>query len=188
MKTEPATNPHENALREIALSYPEAYEEFPWGERAIKVRKKVFVFLGSGSESFGISVKLPVSAEAALSLPFAEPTHYGLGKSGWVTARFPAGETPPLPILRAWIEESFRAIAPKTLVAHLDGAAPAPKRAPRSTAPKVAKSPARSTATKVAAKGGASAARSTSTKPASGARSTRGATKGTSEKAKPKRA
>ncbi len=45
----------EAALREHALSYPEASEEFPWGERVIKVRGKVFAFLGRPGE--GLSVE-----------------------------------------------------------------------------------------------------------------------------------
>ena len=32
----------------------------------------------------------------ALDHDFAEPTGYGLGKSGWVTARFGVDEKPPL--------------------------------------------------------------------------------------------
>jgi hypothetical protein len=48
----------------------------------------------------------------ALGLPFVTPTGYGLGKSGWVTATFGAKQRPNLPMLRQWIDESFRAIAP----------------------------------------------------------------------------
>ncbi|MBA3709787.1 MAG: hypothetical protein H0W83_13320, partial [Planctomycetes bacterium] len=36
------------ALRAFALAFPGAYEDFPWGERVVKVAKKVFVFLGRG--------------------------------------------------------------------------------------------------------------------------------------------
>jgi len=109
----------EAALRTFALTYPEAREEFPWGERAIKVNKKVFVFMGADGEGFSMSTKLPRSAPVALTLPFAEPTHYGLGRSGWVTAHFNAQQKPPLELLQGWIDESYRAIAPKKLVARL---------------------------------------------------------------------
>ncbi|HEV8321570.1 MAG TPA: MmcQ/YjbR family DNA-binding protein [Myxococcota bacterium] len=118
----------EAALREIALAYPEAHEDFPWGDRVIKVKKKVFVFLGAGDDGFGISTKLPQSNGAALLLPFAKPTGYGLGKAGWVSAHFSAHEEPPLALLRDWIDESYRAVAPKKLVASLParpGASPA---------------------------------------------------------------
>jgi len=134
MADEDLKNPSVRALRDRALSYPETHEAFPWGHRVVKVREKVFVFFGGDAGEIGISVKLPLSGEAALSLPFTEPTGYGMGKSGWVTARFPAGEGLPVPILGAWIDESFRAIAPKRLVASLDGVAPGKTKA-RAAAP-----------------------------------------------------
>jgi len=52
-------------------------------------------------------------------LPFTEPTGYGLGKSGWVSARFTGPHRPPVALLKAWIDESYRAQAPKKLVASL---------------------------------------------------------------------
>ena len=108
-----------NRLRARALCYPETHEDHPWGESAIKVKGKTFVFMGVDKERLGLSLKLPYSREFALEYPFTKPTPYGLGKSGWVTAEFAAKEKPPLDILEAWIEESFRAIAPKKLVATL---------------------------------------------------------------------
>jgi len=109
----------EKALRAHALAYPGAHEAFPWGERVVKVRGKVFVFMGRLEGGLGLSVKLPGSASLALALPFASPTAYGLGKSGWVTARFAPRERPPLVLLKRWIDESYRAVAPKRLVATL---------------------------------------------------------------------
>src|SRR5688500_131628 len=49
----------ENALRKHALTYPESHEDFPWGERVVKVKGKVFVFMGKHEDEFVISVKLP---------------------------------------------------------------------------------------------------------------------------------
>src|SRR4030095_11886502 len=105
------------ALRAFALAYPGAREEFPWGERVIKVGKKVFVFLGMPEgDELGLSVKLPATASIALLFPFATPTGYGLGKAGWVSARFAPGDNVPLEMLRQWIDESYRAVAPRTTV------------------------------------------------------------------------
>jgi predicted DNA-binding protein (MmcQ/YjbR family) len=123
----PKAGTPEAALRTHALSYPEAKEDFPWGERVVKVRGKVFLFLGKG-ESLSLSVKLPGSANVALGLSFASPTAYGLGKSGWITARFEKRGKPPLEMLRQWIDESYRAVAPKRLAASLDQADVAPAR------------------------------------------------------------
>jgi predicted DNA-binding protein (MmcQ/YjbR family) len=108
----------ELALRDFAMSYPEATEDHPWGHRAIKVKGKSFLFLGGekNAAELSLSVKLPNSRDAAVDLPFAEPTGYGLGKSGWVSARFTKVSEVPLDLLKAWIDESYRAIAPKKLV------------------------------------------------------------------------
>ena len=107
------------ALRKHALGYPEAYEEMPWGHHAIKVKGKSFLFLAAEGGELSLSAKLPSSGTVALKLPFASPTEYGLGRSGWVTARFSRGARVPLGILRMWIDESYRAIAPKSLVKRL---------------------------------------------------------------------
>lgn len=105
----------ERLLRDLALAYPEAHEDRPWGERAIKVRRKTFVFMYSSSDGLHLSVKLPDSNREALLLPFSKPTGYGLGKSGWVSAHFGVNEVPPMSVLTEWVAESFRAVAPKTL-------------------------------------------------------------------------
>jgi predicted DNA-binding protein (MmcQ/YjbR family) len=115
----PAPKGAEKELRDFALQYPEAAEEFPWGERVIKVNKKVFVFLGRSDRGLSMSTKLPNSGVAALTLPFAEPTGYGLGKNGWVTARFNSDQKPPVQLLCRWIDESYRAVAPKKLIDRL---------------------------------------------------------------------
>jgi predicted DNA-binding protein (MmcQ/YjbR family) len=110
----------EAELRKLALAYPQAVEEFPWDHRAIKVNGKMFLILAREDKTpLRVTVKLPVSNRYALSQPYCEPTGYGLGKSGWVTATFAAGEEIPLDLLADWIDESYRAVAPKKLVAGL---------------------------------------------------------------------
>jgi hypothetical protein len=83
------------------------------------VNDKTFAYLSLEGEPLSISCKLPRSSSGALLLPFVSPTAYGLGKSGWVTARFEPGERPPLDMLKAWIDESYCAQAPKRLSAQL---------------------------------------------------------------------
>ena len=113
------------ALRAFAFGLPEAWEDHPWGESVAKVGKKVFVFFGTdGHGSFGFSVKLPISNDEALSMPFTVPTGYGLDRGHWVTVRPPADT--PVDLLLAWIEESYRTVAPKTLVAQLDSQSRSP--------------------------------------------------------------
>ena len=107
-------------VRSFALSLPEATEDHPWGEDVAKVRGKVFVFLGTAaSPTPRMTVKLVESHGHALSIDGAEPTGYGLGKSGWVTVPLGSrGVTRAL--LCDWIEESFRIVAPKRLLDQLE--------------------------------------------------------------------
>ena len=103
------------ALRRHGLALPEAVEEFPWGHSALKARGKTFVFLNQSEEELSLSVKLPASRDFALIFDWAEPTGYGLGRSGWVSARFGPDDEPDLELLERWIVESYKAIAPKKL-------------------------------------------------------------------------
>ncbi|MEV8031530.1 MmcQ/YjbR family DNA-binding protein [Streptomyces sp. NPDC086182] len=111
-------------VREFALGLPGATEEFPWGETVAKVNKKVFVFLGldDGSYPLGVTVKLKDEAAHAhaLTSPGAEPAGYGLGKAGWVRVPLEDQGAPAAELLCDWVEESYRAIAPKRVIAELD--------------------------------------------------------------------
>ncbi|MFJ4982279.1 MmcQ/YjbR family DNA-binding protein [Streptomyces sp. NPDC088732] len=110
-------------VRAFALALPGAGEEFPWGESVVKAAKKVFVFLGVGDGShpprIGVKLKDPEVHEHALSGPGAEPSGYGLGRAGWVSVPL-AGGAPAADVLCEWVEESYRVIAPKRLIAELD--------------------------------------------------------------------
>ena len=106
-------------LLEFALSLPEAVEDQPWEDDTVaKVRKKIFVFLG-GPSSSRMTVKLAESHAHALSIEGAQPSAYGLGKSGWVTVPLDARGVNAT-LLRDWIEESYRIVAPKRLLAEID--------------------------------------------------------------------
>jgi predicted DNA-binding protein (MmcQ/YjbR family) len=104
----------------FALTLPGAYEDHPWDEDVAKVNNKVFVFLGheDGADP-GMTVKLRDSHEQALMVPGSEPSGYGLGRAGWVDIPF-RETTPPLDVLKDWIEESYRIVAPKRFVGELD--------------------------------------------------------------------
>lgn len=114
-------------LKAEALGFPGAWEDHPWGDDVVKVGKKIFVFLGRPPEEnedgrYGITVKLPESAEQALALPGSEKPGYGLGKAGWVTVWFAPGAHAEAAVDLAcdWIDESYRAVATKTMVKQLD--------------------------------------------------------------------
>ena len=111
----------ERRLLKLALSYPEAWEDHPWGENVVKVGKKIFVFFGVPQKGrLMVGVKLPDAAGFAITFPWAEPSGYGLGKAGWVTCTFTTADDPPVGLLEDWIDESYRAVAPKKFVKQLD--------------------------------------------------------------------
>lgn len=131
-------------LRAFGLTYPGAHLKSPWpGHADLAVNDKTFAYLSVEGEPLKISCKLPRSSEVALLLPGCVPTAYGLGKSGWVSMTFTDADV-PVAMLQAWIDESYRAQAPRKLVATLDGGtAPAARATPRAktTAKSTARSP-----------------------------------------------
>ncbi|MCA8944374.1 MAG: MmcQ/YjbR family DNA-binding protein [Planctomycetes bacterium] len=108
------------ALREYGLGLPGAHIKSPWpNHRDLAVNDKTFAYLPESATPFSISCKLPESAPEMLLLPFCQPTGYGLGKWGWVTATIEKGAI-PVDLFRDWIDESYRSQAPKRLLRELD--------------------------------------------------------------------
>lgn len=109
-------------LLELALGYPGAWVDHPWGETVVKVDKKVFLFLGVDDEAedrvrFG--VKLGSSHEEALGVDGITQMGYGLGRAGWVDVRLTNAEVPQ-GVYEDWVDESYRAVALKRRVAELE--------------------------------------------------------------------
>ncbi|HEY4243129.1 MAG TPA: MmcQ/YjbR family DNA-binding protein [Kofleriaceae bacterium] len=116
-------------LRAFGLALPGAHKKSPWpGHDDLAVKDKTFAYLSVAGEPLGVGCKLPQSSHVALLLPFVTPMAYGLGKSGWVSAKWPADKPVDEDMLKAWILESYRAQAPKTLVKQLDGVSAKPRR------------------------------------------------------------
>jgi predicted DNA-binding protein (MmcQ/YjbR family) len=105
-----------DAVRALALSFPEAREDHPFGPES-----HVFK-VGGGSRMFAIlSDGPPVTAtikltkeerEIALTLPFVSEAKY-VGRYGWVTARV---EDPDcLEATLEWVRESYWLRAPEAV-------------------------------------------------------------------------
>jgi len=109
-------------LRAWGLALPGAHRKSPWPDHDdLAVKDKTFAYLpAKGSSSFSLSCKLPYTGYEALQLPYAQPTGYGLGKSGWVSFNPGEDDIPDIEQLKAWVEESYRAQAPRRLVNELD--------------------------------------------------------------------
>ena len=112
-------------LKAYGLAFPGAHPKAPWpGHNDVAVNDKTFVYLNAPGDPLGIGCKLPTSGNVALMLPWVKPMEYGMGKSGWVSATPPADQAVPIEMFKEWIDESYRAQAPKKLVAQI-GTAPA---------------------------------------------------------------
>ncbi len=110
------TNPVAAALRDHALTFPETSEGASCVHRAFKVRKKNFLFVGEqDGGACKLMLKLGPSLDEAAELADSDP-RFEVGGLGWATVRFEASELPDQALLERWVDESYRLIAPKSLV------------------------------------------------------------------------
>src|SRR5207247_169586 len=84
---------YEQRIRELALSFPETYEDSPWGHPVFKVGdNKMFAAMSDGDDLVSLTVKLtPEEREIALHFP-----HVSVARNarhcGWATAEASAQE------------------------------------------------------------------------------------------------
>jgi predicted DNA-binding protein (MmcQ/YjbR family) len=115
----------EAELIAFAATFPGAWEDHPWDHTVMKVGRKVFVFFGGAASPPGelsLTVKLPISYEMALTLPYMKPAGHGLWKGGWAALRQTDGDDIDLATIRGWIVQSYRAVAPKKLAKLVEAA------------------------------------------------------------------
>lgn len=108
----------EGELLAFAARFPGAAIATPRDHSVVKVKGKVFVFFGGAAgpkNALSMTVKLPISAEMALTLPGVEPAGYGLGRSGWVSLRQAHAGLIDQRTCKGWIAQSYRAVAPRKL-------------------------------------------------------------------------
>ena len=130
MKHSPQSGPVE-VLRRQALQYPEAEEGVACEgtaleKRTIKARGKAFLFLSATD----LMLKLDHSLPEAAALATAEPGRLKVGAHGWTTVAFGDAACLPVEVLFRWVDESYRLLAPKKLVAALPEKGPATAVAP----------------------------------------------------------
>lgn len=114
--SEQFTDPVTSALRDHAMTFPEASEGPSCVNRAFKVRKKNFLFVGEKNDgSCKVMLKLGPSLDEAVQLARTD-SRLDVGSSGWATIRFDPSNRPDVEQLEAWVDESFRLLAPKSLV------------------------------------------------------------------------
>ena len=120
-------------LRKICLALPEAHEVEAWGEPTFRVRNKLFAMYAQAENHHGggrpavwckampANQALMVAADANR---FFVPPY--VGPSGWIGIRL--DRDPDWGEIAELMKDAYRLIAPKRLLATLDGG-PAPKAA-----------------------------------------------------------
>lgn len=92
--------------------------------RYLRVRKKGFCVFGAqrhvmdkDENELSMIVKLPVAAEMVQELYFVTPSEGWYRQHDWVIAHFGPEDSPleEMETLRAWVVQSWRAVAPKKL-------------------------------------------------------------------------
>lgn len=121
-RAKPADTKPMQAIRKLALRLPEVEESVVCSKAAFKARGKGFLFMGMDESSWNLLLKLGPSLPEAAKLAAKEPQHYGVGGRDWVSVTFPHTASPPPGLMEHWIDESFRLLAPKKLVAALPAA------------------------------------------------------------------
>lgn len=109
-------------VRAICLAYPEAVEAEAFGAPTFQVRTKNFAMLHQPEGRTSVWCKAPPGAQAAYIA--SEPDRYYappyLGAKGWIAAWLDPSGNPDWDEIAAIIDESYRLVAPKRLVAQLD--------------------------------------------------------------------
>jgi predicted DNA-binding protein (MmcQ/YjbR family) len=124
--------PHQKAeaeLTKFALKLPETDTGPAWPPtRAVRVRGKMFCIFGEkaqGTDALTMIMKLPISAEMVQDLYFVRESKGWFKQHNWVIAHFGPEDDilEELDTLKAWITQSYCAMAPKKLAKLVRGEA-----------------------------------------------------------------
>jgi predicted DNA-binding protein (MmcQ/YjbR family) len=93
-------------IRQLANTYPDVEEFFPYGDRAFRTRKRnIFLYVSEADEYLYLNMRLPYGErEYALTLPFTEVPKY-IGHKGWVGAKIRTQEE--LETVKPWLNLSY---------------------------------------------------------------------------------
>ena len=98
-------------IRELALSFPRAYEDAPWGFPVFKVgENRMFAWMIEERDAVHLTLKLTAEErEVTAYLPWVRRASH-VGRYGWVTAAVTDEET--LDAALEWLRESYWLKAP----------------------------------------------------------------------------
>jgi len=114
-------------LRDLCLTYPQTSEEIKWENPVFLVHRRIFVLVHSADDGrVGIWLKAGKGVQEAFVEADGEryyrPPYFG--PKGWLGAWVSAESQPIWPVIEDLIDESFRLVAPKRVVALLGESAP----------------------------------------------------------------
>ncbi len=118
------TTPHQTAEAELTahgLTFPQTDVGPGWAlTRCLRVRGRMFAIFGDKAQpedQLTIITKLPVSYEMVQDLPFVRPGSLWYRQHQWAIAHFGPDDDilAERDTLRAWITQSYIAMAPKKL-------------------------------------------------------------------------
>ncbi|NNF07983.1 MAG: MmcQ/YjbR family DNA-binding protein [Candidatus Eisenbacteria bacterium] len=108
-----------NKLRRICLSYPDAEESETWGKPHFRVKNKIFCGFGEeedGTPVIGFKLSMAHQKKVIARSGFWKAPY--VGKHGWVS--MDASKIKDWKKVEAFVDESFRLIAPKRTLAKLE--------------------------------------------------------------------
>jgi hypothetical protein len=112
-------------LRALCLALPEAHEVEAWGEPTFRVRNKIFAMYADAGNHHGGGRPAVWCAAAHVTqdlLIRTDPRRYFappyVGPKGWVGVHL--DEHPDWPAVADLLQEAYRRVAPKRLLARLD--------------------------------------------------------------------
>ncbi len=118
------TTPHERAEAELTaygLTLPETTVAHGWAmTRTLRVKDRMFAIFGDKAQprdELTFIVKLPISIEMAQDLYFVRESRGWYRQHNWAIAHFGPDDDvmAELDTLRAWLRQSYRAVATKKL-------------------------------------------------------------------------
>lgn len=106
------TAAYTDRVRALALSFPQAYEDAPWGFPVFKVgANKLFAWMIEHDDRVDVTVKLSAEEREIVELlPWVRRASH-LGRYGWVTVEVSSDET--LEVTLEWLRESYWLKAPE---------------------------------------------------------------------------
>ena len=111
----------EQRIHDLALGFPEAYEDRPWGDFPVfKVgQNKVFGWAVKRESSVDVTMKLTAEErDIAHLLPYVRTASH-VGRYGWITAAVSDEES--LEAALEWLRESYWLKCPAELKAAVEG-------------------------------------------------------------------